>query len=275
MFVKTLADLKARGQERVLCNGNIRTVRFLTRADGLGFTVSDVRVSAGIDQILWYRNHIEANFVVSGEGTVEDTNSGRSWKLEPGVIYVVGPKDRHRILSTTDMYIISVFNPPLTGNERHDADGTYEPGGEIPPGRDTMFVKHLDELRAAGREKVVAGGSARTIRALLQEDALGFTVCDVNLDAGQKNILWYKHHWEANYILGGRGEVVDLGTNASWVLEPGVMYMVGPDDRHSMRAHSDLHLVSIFNPALKGDEMHDAEGTIPPSGPTPPGPTAG
>ena len=137
-----------------------------------------------------------------------------------------------------------------------------------------MFVKTLKDLKAAGREKVVAGGSARTVRFLTKDDGLGFTMSDVRLDAGQQNVLWYKHHWEANYILEGRGEVRDLTTDETWVLEPGVMYIVGPDDRHSMKAVTDLHLVSIFNPALTGDEVHDEHGTLPPSGPIPPGPRA-
>jgi L-ectoine synthase len=56
-------------------------------------------------------------------------------------------------------------------------------------------------------------------------------------------------------------------------MEPGMMYCVGPADRHSMFAKTDLHLLSIFCPALQGDEMHDDEGTLAPSGPIPPGPT--
>jgi L-ectoine synthase len=135
-----------------------------------------------------------------------------------------------------------------------------------------MLVKTLQELRSAGREKVVANGSARTVRFLTQEDGMGFTMSDVWLKAGAENVLWYKHHWEANYIVEGRGEVTDLGSGRRWPLEPGVMYIVGPRDRHSMKAITDLHLVSIFNPPLRGDEQHDAEGTLPPSGPLPPGP---
>lgn len=135
-----------------------------------------------------------------------------------------------------------------------------------------MYVKTLQQLRAAGREKTVAGGSATTVRFLTQADGLGFTMSDVRLKAGARNVLWYKHHWEANYILEGRGEVTDLTTGMSWPLEPGVMYIVGPADRHSMHAVTDLHLISIFNPPLHGDEQHDADGTLPPSGPLPPGP---
>ncbi|MEX2650039.1 MAG: ectoine synthase [Alphaproteobacteria bacterium] len=135
-----------------------------------------------------------------------------------------------------------------------------------------MIIKTYKDLKAAGREKVVANGSARTMRFLTQQDGLGFTMSDVHLAAGQKNVLWYKHHWEANYIIAGKGEVTDLGTGKVTTLEPGVLYIVGPKDRHGMRAITDLHLISVFNPALKGDEQHDAEGTLPPSGPLPPGP---
>jgi L-ectoine synthase len=138
-----------------------------------------------------------------------------------------------------------------------------------------MIVKTYAGLKAAGREKVVANGSARTLRFLTQEDGLGFTISDVHLAAGQKNVLWYKHHWEANYVLSGKGEVTDLTTGAVVSLEPGVMYIVGPKDRHGMTAITDLHLISVFNPPLRGDEQHDAEGTLPPSGPLPPGPKGG
>ena len=59
-----------------------------------------------------------------------------------------------------------------------------------------MFVKTIDELRATGREQVVAGGSARSVRMLLAEDRVGVTIADVKLVAGNRNVLWYKHHWE-------------------------------------------------------------------------------
>ncbi|MDH3689995.1 MAG: ectoine synthase [Gammaproteobacteria bacterium] len=271
MFVKTLVELKANGKEVAYTDGKLRAVDFLTKSDGLGFTVSDVRCAAGLDEVLWYKHHWEANYIVEGKGTLEEMSSGQSWSLEPEVIFTVGPKDRHRFRAEQDLHVVSIFNPPLIGTEEYDEDGSFESSGKVLPGRDTMFVKRLDELRADGREKVVAGGSARSIRILLQEDRVGFTLCDVRLAAGNRNVLWYKHHWEANYILHGQGKVCDLTTGECWPMEPGMMYIVGPEDRHSMEAHTDLHLISVFNPALQGDEQHDEEGTIPASGPLPPG----
>ena len=84
--------------------------------------------------------------------------------------------------------------------------------------------------------------------------------------------LWYKHHWEANCILTGTGRVEDLGTGEAWPLAPGSLYNVGPKDRHCVTAETDLHLVSVFCRPFRGDERHDADGTLGPSGPMPPGP---
>ena len=116
------------------------------------------------------------------------------------------------------------------------------------------------------------GGTTTTARMLLKEDSLGFSFSDVYLGAGQKNLLWYKHHWEANYVLDGEGEVSDVTTGEKWKMRAGMMYLVGPKDRHTMEAHTDLHLISVFNPPIVGDEVHDEEGTIAPSGPLPPDP---
>lgn len=272
MFVRTLEQLRADGQEKVLAGGAVHAARLVTSADGMGFSMSDVRIAAGSEQHLWYKHHWEANLIVAGDGTVTDDSSGQVWQLAPGVLYNVGPKDRHTLRMRSEVRLLAIFNPPITGEEKHDADGAYPPTGPVPPGRERMFVKSVEELRTGGREKVVAGGSARSVRALLAEDGLGFTVCDVRLAAGSHNELWYKHHWEANYILGGSGEVEDLGSGKRWPLTPGVLYCVGPEDRHAMHATGDLHLVSVFCPALAGDEMHDADGSLPPTGPVPPGP---
>ena len=272
MFVRTIDELRRQGKEAVLVGGTVRSARPLTAADGLGFSLSNVSLAAGAEATLWYKNHWEANYIVSGSATVEDLSSGESWSLGAGSLYMVGPVDRHRIRATEDLHVVSVFNPAVTGNESHDEDGSYPPTGPVPKGRERMFVKSVGELRAAGREKVVAGGSARTLRMLLAEDGIVVTICDVNLVAGNRNELWYKNHWEANFILEGQGDVSDLTTGERWPLEPGTMYCVGPDDRHGMHAVSDLHLLSVFCPALEGDEMHDADGALAPSGPVPPGP---
>ena len=134
MLVKTYKGLKAATGETVIAHGAATTLRFLTMEDGLGFSMSDVRVKAGAESVLWYKNHWEANYVLEGTGEVKDLATGKVFKLEAGVLYVVGPKDRHRVKALTDLHVVSIFNPPLRGDENHDADGSYPPTGPIPPG---------------------------------------------------------------------------------------------------------------------------------------------
>jgi L-ectoine synthase len=110
------------------------TARFLTASDGVGFAFSDVRQGAGGEAHLWYKHHWEANYILEGTGEVEEVATGRRWRLEPGTIYVVGPEDRHIVRAETDLHLVSVFNPPIEGDENHDADGSYPPTGPIPPG---------------------------------------------------------------------------------------------------------------------------------------------
>ena len=38
------------------------------------------------------------------------------------------------VKALTDIHVVSVFDPPLTGNEVHDEDGSYPPTGPIPLG---------------------------------------------------------------------------------------------------------------------------------------------
>jgi L-ectoine synthase len=274
MFIRTLDALEAAGRVKVLGNGAVRSARYLTAADGMGFSFHDNRVAKGADVTLWYKHHWEANFIVAGRGEVRDLTTGQIWGLEPGALYVVGPNDRHRLTTSEDVHLVSIFRPALRGDESHDADGAYTPSGPIPKTDRRMFVKQADEMRRAGKEMVVANGKARTLRMLVQADDLGFGFSDVHLASGADAVLWYKHHWELNHILSGTGEVTDLTTGAAWQLAPGVDYNVGPHDRHRLRATTDLHLLSVFCPAPRGDEQHDAEGTLPPSGPVPPGPAS-
>ena len=138
-----------------------------------------------------------------------------------------------------------------------------------------MFARTLKELAGTPRQKVLCEGKTVSTRMLAKGDGLGFSLSDVRLAPGMDFTLWYKHHWEANVVLAGRGRVEDLTTGQSWVMEPGMMYCVGPRDRHAMHAQEDLHLLSVFNPPLRGDEIHDADGTLAASGPIPPGPQGG
>ena len=180
MLIRTLEEMEAGGSLISINHGKSSALRMLNESDAMGFSLSEARGQAGGNATLWYKNHWEANYVRQGRGTLEDLTSGQKWNLEPGMLYCVGPRDRHRLQNdgTQGFRIISVFNPPLVGNESHDADGAYPPNGDIPAGQERMFVKTWDMAADAGHvlERAVASRSARLLTVT---DGLGFTLCDV------------------------------------------------------------------------------------------------
>ncbi len=104
--------------------------RFLLAEDGVGFTLTETTIEAGAEQVLWYKHHVEANYVIEGQGEVENMASGEVYPLGPGSIYVLDQHEQHRLRSFTQMRLVCVFTPALTGRETHDADGAYAPPAE-------------------------------------------------------------------------------------------------------------------------------------------------
>ncbi len=125
MIVRRLDELRQTDAAAKVAHGTVEVVRYLLADDDAGFSVSDVVAPAGTENTLQYKNHVEANLVLEGEGTVEDLATGEVHTLAPGTIYVVYPTDRHVVRAITDVRLISIFNPPLVGDETHDADGGY------------------------------------------------------------------------------------------------------------------------------------------------------
>ena len=274
MLIRTMNQLEAQGRVISISHGKASAVRLLTKSDGLNFSISEARSQQAGQSELWYKNHWEANYVRSGNPILEDCTSGERWNLEPGALYCVGPRDRHRIIRSDDshMRIISVFNPPIVGQETHDEDGAYPPSGDIPTGQERMFVRTLADVRGSGMEVVIGGGVAVSQRYLTAADKLGFSFHSVLLKAGVEFDCWYKNHWEGNLVLDGTIQVTDYATDEVHELGPGALYLVGPKDRHHLKALTDVHAISVFDPPLTGTEDRDEDGSYPPTGPIPPGP---
>lgn len=125
-----------------------------------------------------------------------------------------------------------------------------------------MIVRTLDEV--VGSDRDVAGEGWRSRRLLLRRDELGFSLHDTTVAAGTELNLQYKHHLEACYIIEGEANLTDSATGEQHALGPGSMYALDQHDRHTLRVTSDLRLVCVFNPALTGGEVHDADGSFPP-----------
>lgn len=99
--------------------------RFLLARDGVPFSFHDTVLYAGTVTTMYYRHHVEAVYCIEGEGELTDLETGTSYKVEPGVLYALDGHEHHELKAITQLRMICVFNPPLTGAEVHDEEGTY------------------------------------------------------------------------------------------------------------------------------------------------------
>jgi len=99
--------------------------RFLLRSDGMGFSMHDTIIKAGTETFIWYANHLEAVYCIEGSGEVELVDSGVVHPIEPGTLYALDGNEKHYLRARTQMRMVCVFNPPLTGKEVHDENGIY------------------------------------------------------------------------------------------------------------------------------------------------------
>ncbi|MFD1708350.1 ectoine synthase [Siminovitchia sediminis] len=99
--------------------------RLLLKKDGMGFSYHDTTIYAGTETHIWYKNHLEAVYCVGGEGEIETVADGKVYPIKDGTMYALNEHDEHYLRAKTDMRLICVFNPPLTGQETHDEEGAY------------------------------------------------------------------------------------------------------------------------------------------------------
>jgi L-ectoine synthase len=123
MIVRTLSE--TRTSDRNVLGKGWESARLLLRDDGMGFSFHITIMYAGEELHMHYQHHLEAVYVISGEGTIEDLGEGRTHELKPGIMYALNANDRHIVRPRTDLVVACAFNPPVVGNEVHDASGAY------------------------------------------------------------------------------------------------------------------------------------------------------
>ncbi len=124
MIVRNLDELKSTGRYAEK-EGLWTSARYLLKDDGVGFTLTQTTLAAGQSLEMEYKNHIEANLVIEGEAILTDAATGDRHRLSPGSMYTLDKHDRHQMEAITDLRLVCVFTPALTGKETHDEDGSY------------------------------------------------------------------------------------------------------------------------------------------------------
>jgi L-ectoine synthase len=128
MLVRTLDEIKGTDREVFAENKNWVSRRFLLKDDGMGFSFHETTIFAGTETHIWYKHHLEAVYCVEGDGEIEVVESGKIYQIRPGTMYALDKHDEHYLRGgSKDMKLVCVFNPPITGREKHREDGSYAP----------------------------------------------------------------------------------------------------------------------------------------------------
>src|SRR5678815_822310 len=82
--------------------------------------------------------------------------------------------------------------------------------------RTTMLIRTMQELESQGRVVSISHGKSTAVRLLTKADGLSFSISEARAQKAGQNDLWYKHHWEANYVRAGHATLEDRTTGQRW-----------------------------------------------------------
>ncbi|MFZ2540969.1 MAG: ectoine synthase [Gallionella sp.] len=106
--------------------GGFVSRRLLLGENGMGFTMTRTTVKpTKVFQRWHYKHHLEACYCIKGHGILKDVN-GVQYQVVPGTMYALDKHDKHFFKALDTVILICVFNPPLTGQEIHQFDGSYQ-----------------------------------------------------------------------------------------------------------------------------------------------------
>jgi L-ectoine synthase len=123
MIVKYLEE-DITGTDREVKAPTFSSRRILLQEDGMGFSFHDTVLYAGSVTKIWYKHHLEAVYCIEGKGQLEVVD-GPVYEIRPGMFYGLDGHEKHYLRAETDLRMMCVFTPPLTGKEVHDEDGAY------------------------------------------------------------------------------------------------------------------------------------------------------
>ena len=125
MIIRSISDIA--NTDRDIRGESFRSRRLLRQQDGMEHSLHWTEIPAGASQELCYEHHFESNLCVAGEGEVVDVATGTVHPISPGTMYALDKHDRHILRAHTDLALVCVFWPALTGAERHNSAGGYDP----------------------------------------------------------------------------------------------------------------------------------------------------
>ena len=125
MIVRDFNEIVEKERDRVVSDAQWSSVRMLLASDGMGFSFHITFLEAGSEHTFEYKNHLESVYCMQGTGSITDLATGETHQIKPGVMYALNEHDRHILRAEEELIMACVFNPPVTGTEVHQEDGSY------------------------------------------------------------------------------------------------------------------------------------------------------
>lgn len=127
MKVTRNSDIAHTNREVHCPQGGFVSFRYLLERDGMGFSLHHTEIPVTPEPQHWhYKNHLEACYCVSGRGWLVNLKTRERFYIKANTMYALDSHDDHTFQALEPVVLISVFNPPLTGKEVHNADGSYD-----------------------------------------------------------------------------------------------------------------------------------------------------
>lgn len=124
MKIVRMSDIEGTERE-VKSPAGWTSFRFLLKSDNMGFSMHETVFPPGLEMKMWYKSHLEAVYCYQGTGVITDLETNEEHEIAPGVLYALDKHDRHILKAHTELRLVCVFNPPVSGREIHDKDGAY------------------------------------------------------------------------------------------------------------------------------------------------------
>ena len=124
-----------------------------------------------------------------------------------------------------------------------------------------MRVIKSSDIADMGRKVSCPNDGFISYRILLEEDGMGYSMTKTVIPKGDPQHWHYKNHLESCFCVSGHGTLTNIDTGDEHEIGPDSTYVLDKHDNHMFQAHETVTLICVFNPPLKGKEVHQADGS--------------
>ncbi|CAM5451520.1 L-ectoine synthase OS=Streptomyces fumanus OX=67302 GN=ectC PE=3 SV=1 [Streptomyces fumanus] len=122
MIVRSFKEIEGTDRHVRSASGTWESKRIVLAKEKVGFSVHETILYAGTSTDMWYANHIEAVVCTKGDAELTDRETGKTYRITPGTMYLLDGHERHTLKVNEDFHCICVLHSSLdrTGGPRRE-----------------------------------------------------------------------------------------------------------------------------------------------------------